>query len=126
MKKQPPTPITAPLTTTTLSEVVAADLGITTEEAYHIVVTVFSAIGRALIAGHKVAVTNFGTFLPYRTKKRNSRNPQTGESLIAPAHRAIRFRISPTLSAAVRTRTRRFSIRKQPKRTAAAAATGSK
>ncbi|MEU4173277.1 HU family DNA-binding protein [Streptomyces sp. NPDC026665] len=126
MKKKQPTRITTPLTTTTLSEVVAADLGIPTNEAFEIVVTVFSAIGRSLLAGHKVAVTNFGTFEPYRTKTRNSRNPSTGEALIAPAHRAVRFRISRTLAGAVRSSARRFSIRKQPKGTAAAASTGSK
>ena len=126
MKKKSPTRITAPLTTTTLSQVVAADLGITPDEANEMVVAVFSAIGRAVIAGHKVAVSRFGTFLPYRTKKRNSRNPMTGEALIAPAHRAVRFRYSKTLTGAVRNRDRAFSIRKQRTlKTAAPAETAS-
>jgi DNA-binding protein HU-beta len=125
MKKTSPTRITGPLTTTSLGEVVAADLGITPDEANQIVVAVFSAVGRALIAGHKVAITNFGTFAPYRTKKRNSRNPNTGEAVISQAHRAARFRISPTLAGAVRRRDRLFSIRKAPKgsKTSAAAKT---
>jgi nucleoid DNA-binding protein len=119
------TRITGPLNTMRLVDVVAADLDVPTAQAHEAVMTVFSAIARANAGGHKVAITNFGTFLPTHTKERIARNPQTGELFTAAAHQVTRFRISDSLAAAVRRRDRRFSIRKQPKRTAAAAATAS-
>lgn len=119
------TRITGPLNTMRLVDVVAADLDAPTAQAHEAVMAIFSAIARANAAGHKVAITNFGTFLPTHTKKRIARNPQTGELFTAEAHPIMRFRISDNLAAAIRRRDRRFSIRKQPKRTAAPATTAS-
>ena len=109
------TRVTQPLTTTTLIDVVAADLDIPTAQAHETVMVVFSVIARANTAGHKVAITNFGTFLPTRTKRRQARNPQTGENFTAGPHQVMRFRISRSLASAIRRRDRKYSIRKQPK-----------
>ncbi|GAB2714721.1 HU family DNA-binding protein [Streptomyces bullii] len=115
MKKKP-TRITEPLNTTKLIETVAADLGIPPAQVHETVMTVFDVITRAAASGHKVAVTNFGTWLPYRRKARKARNPQTGETFKAASYQAVRFRVSPTLADAVRRRlSASASIRKLPK-----------
>ncbi|MEU8907023.1 HU family DNA-binding protein [Streptomyces mirabilis] len=114
MKKQL-TRITKPLTTTSLIDVVAADVDKPAAEVHEVVMATFDAIARATASGHKVAVTNFGTWFPYRAKRRRSRNPQTGEPVMVAAHQALRFRTSDRLVELVRKRDRRASIRKLPK-----------
>ncbi|WAZ20226.1 HU family DNA-binding protein [Streptomyces cinnabarinus] len=120
MKKKP-TLITERLTTTKLVEVVAADLGITLKEAHETIVVVFDAIARAAASGHDVAVTNFGTWISSRTRRRTARNPQNGDPVPVAAFQKVRFRVSPHLREAVRRRDRKVTIRKAPKgaRTAA-------
>ncbi|MFJ4365111.1 HU family DNA-binding protein [Streptomyces chartreusis] len=120
--KTKPTPIKNRLTTTGLIDVVAADLGVPPEQAHDAVMAVFSAITRANAGGHDVAITNFGTFLSYRTKAQKARNPQTGEAFTTRAHQKVRFRVSPALAGAVRRRDRKATIRKAPKGTRTAAA----
>jgi len=125
LKKKQPIRITAPLTTTGLIDIVAAELDITPAQAHDTVMAVFGAIARATASGHKVAVTNFGTWLPYTKKSRTYRNPQNGEPVTAPAHQAVTFRVSPALADAVRRRDSKASIRKLPQgsKTPAPAAT---
>lgn len=109
------TRITKPLTTTSLIDVVAADVAKPTDEVHEVLMATFDAIARATASGHKVAITNFGTWFPYRAKRRQSRNPQTGELVMVAAHQAVRFRNSDRLAELVRNRDRRASIRKLPK-----------
>ncbi|MFJ9114437.1 HU family DNA-binding protein [Streptomyces sp. NPDC102394] len=116
--KRKPTRITQRLTTTTLIDVVAADLGTkpTGQAPVHdTVMATFDAIARANASGHDVAVTNFGTWFSYRAKAVTRRNPQNDEPIPVPAHQAVRFRVSPTLAELVRRRDRNASIRKAPK-----------
>ncbi|MFF0597851.1 HU family DNA-binding protein [Streptomyces antibioticus] len=112
MKK--PTIITQRLTTTTLIEVVAADLDTTPAQVRDTIIATFDAIARAAVAGHDVSVTNFGTWFAYRTAARQARNPQNGEPVPMPAHNKTRFRVSPHLAAAVRRGDRTVTIRKAP------------
>lgn len=107
--------ITEKLTTTTFVEEVAAELGVTQKDARAAVMAVFEIITRANASGHSVAITNFGTFMAYRTKSRKARNPHTGERMTVASHRRMRFRPSDRLIEAVRTRNRKASIRKLPK-----------
>ncbi|MFD1656949.1 HU family DNA-binding protein [Streptomyces caeni] len=107
-------PITERLTTTTLIDVVAADLGIPTDQARAAVTATFDAIARATASGHDVAVTNFGTWISYRTKQRKARDPRNGEQVMVAAHQKVRFRVSPHLADAVRRRDRKASVRKAP------------
>lgn len=114
MKKKP-TPITERLSTTKLIAVVAADLGTSPDVVRDTITATFDAIARAGASGHDVAITNFGTWRSYRTRKWIRRNPQTGQPVPVPAHQAVRFRVSPHLADAVRRRDRKASIRKAPK-----------
>lgn len=113
--KTKPTRITERLTTTKLIDVVAAELGVTPKEAHETVTVVFDVIARAAASGHDVAVTNFGTWVSYRTKSRKTRNPQTGEPFTSRPFQKVRFRVSPHLAGAVRRRDRKVTIRKAPR-----------
>jgi nucleoid DNA-binding protein len=114
--KTKPTRITQSLTTTTLIETVARDLDVKPSDVHDTVMATFDVIARATAGGHNVAITNFGTFRSYRVAARPVRNPQTGETQTAPAHQRVRFRVSPSLAAAVRRRlTASATIRKLPK-----------
>lgn len=120
MKPKRPTPITERLTTTKLIAVVAADLGTkpTGQASVHdTVMATFDTIARAAASGHDVAVTNFGTWLSLRVKRRTARNPQNDEPITVAAHQKVRFRVSPQLADMVRRRDRKASIRKAPKGT---------
>lgn len=110
-----PTPITERLNNTRLIEVVAADLGVSKDTASAAVMATFNAVARAVASGHSVAITNFGTWLPYDTPARTAVNPQTGEPISIPGHQKMRFRVSPNLADAVRRKDRAATIRKAPK-----------
>ncbi|MFE2469772.1 HU family DNA-binding protein [Streptomyces mirabilis] len=109
------TRITKPLTTTSLIATVAADVDKPAAEVHEVLMAAFDVIARATASGHKVAITNFGTWFPYRVKRHTNRNPQTGEPVIVEAHQAVKFRPSDRLVELVRKRDRRASIRKLPK-----------
>ncbi|MGW4850189.1 HU family DNA-binding protein [Streptomyces sp. NPDC004288] len=115
---------TSRLNTVALGEAVAAELNVPLADGRRAVEAVFTVIARALAAGHPVAVTNFGTFLPVTREARTGRNPQTGATVPIPAAPDVRFRVSPGLRTTVRTADPvRATIRKAPKtiRTASAA-----
>ena len=107
-----PTPITERLTTTSLSDIVAADLGIQPKDAYTVVSAVFDAIARAAASGHDVAITNFGTWFSYRTPPATRRNPQTNEPVSIPERQNVRFRTAPAFTTAVHAQNTGFTIRK--------------
>lgn len=110
-----PTRITSDLNTTSLIEVVAADTDIPVAQAREIVMATFDAITRASASGYKVTITNFVSFLPYRTKRRKARNPQNGEIVTVPAHQVVRVRQSDKFTEMIRRRDRKATIRKAPK-----------
>ncbi|MDV5145892.1 HU family DNA-binding protein [Streptomyces sp. SBC-4] len=106
---------TGRLSTTALGEAVAAELDIPLVDGSLAVQAVFNVIARAVAGGRPVAVTNFGTFLPYEQPARTRRNPQNGAPVEVPAHQDVRFRVSPGLRATVRTADPvRATIRKRP------------
>lgn len=102
------------LTTTDLIEAVATDLGMRPAEVHAVITATFNTIMRANASGRAVAVTNFGTWLPYGVKAHTGRNPSTGEPVQLDAHQRVRFRVSPTFRSAVRDKTPQPSIRKAP------------
>lgn len=86
---------TGRLNTTALADAVAAELDISQRAARRTVAAVLGVIARNVAAGHPVAVTNFGTWLPRTLQERGSFNPATGERITAPAKPVVRFRPSP-------------------------------
>lgn len=107
--------ITTRLNTTDLAHALALELDISYGEARTAVRSVFGIISRAAAGGHDTAITNFGTFVSARKRKRTARNPQNGEQITVPAHQTIRFRPSPRLAQSVRSRDCTASIGKLSK-----------
>ena len=59
------------------------------------------AIKDALVGGDKVQLIPFGSFVVSERKKREGRNPKTGEKLMIPARRVPRFSAGKGLKDAV-------------------------
>jgi nucleoid DNA-binding protein len=73
----------------TLSEILGSK-----KSADAVVDRVFEEISRALRSGNKVVVSGFGSFNAFDTKVKKGRNPKTGEKLLIPPIRKIRFKQS--------------------------------
>lgn len=56
----------------------------------------FWMIERELRNGEKIVVSGFGTFAAVTRVARRGRNPKTGEDIILPEHRAVRFTVGKT------------------------------
>ncbi len=68
------------------------------EKAFSAVV---SAITEALVNGDKVQIVGFGTFEVRDRKEKQSKNPQTGETITVPAKKAPAFKAGKALKDAV-------------------------
>jgi DNA-binding protein HU-beta len=91
-----------------LVEKVAERTGMTLRETRTFIDTVFDPdpevglIARELVAGHKVAISGFGTFESRGRKARTGRNPHTGAPLDIPAARAPAFKAGRPLKETLR------------------------
>ncbi|MCI7804649.1 MAG: HU family DNA-binding protein [Oscillospiraceae bacterium] len=68
------------------------------EKAFSAVV---STITEALVNGDKVQIVGFGTFEVRDRKEKQSKNPQTGETITVPAKKAPAFKAGKALKDAV-------------------------
>jgi DNA-binding protein HU-beta len=81
---------------------------LTLKDAKTVVDSIFSAIPKEgiiaaeLNAGRKVQITGFGTFQVRKRRKREGRNPQTGEPIQIPASRFPSFTAGRALKDRVR------------------------
>ncbi len=71
--------------------------GISYAEAQKIVDMIFSIIKRRLSQGEKVLISGFGCFRVVARKDRKGVNPQTGNALIIPGRKAVKFKPSKYL-----------------------------
>ncbi len=82
--------------------------GFTLKDARTVVETIFSTrtrngiIAQELASGRRVQITGFGTFETRKRKKREGRNPQTGEPIQIPASRFPAFSAGKALKERVR------------------------
>jgi DNA-binding protein HU-beta len=82
---------------TELVERVAKKTGLTRKDSKVVVDAIFSTIPKQgiianeLKSGRKVQITGFGTFQIRKRRKREGRNPQTGESIEIPASKFPAF-----------------------------------
>ena len=79
---------------------VAVDLGIPASQANLMVDVVFNNLIKAVAAEGKVKLP-VGVFSMAETKERSGRNPKTGETLVIPAKKKIKFRMSKTITDAL-------------------------
>ena len=81
---------------------VASRMDVPKSQAICAVNAVFDALQEALIVHDTVNVPNFGKFVPKYCASKQSRNPQTGETIDVPQHFAVRFSPAKALKDAVR------------------------
>ncbi|MDR0486186.1 MAG: integration host factor subunit beta [Elusimicrobiota bacterium] len=64
------------------------------KEAQEIVDKIFETMAGALRNDEKVVITNFGSFNVFAAKLKKGRNPKTGESILIPPMKKVRFKVS--------------------------------
>lgn len=85
------------ITKADMAQWLAQEIGCSKREAKEIVNSFFDELKEALMRGEDVKLTAFGTFEVKTRQGRLGRNPQTGEAVIIPERRTIRFRPSQAL-----------------------------
>lgn len=85
-----------------LVSAIAEDLGFTKKDTSSVVDAVFQKISEALSNGEDVALAGFGTFKVKDRAERAGRNPQTGESIVIPATKAVTFKAGKALKDSVK------------------------
>jgi DNA-binding protein HU-beta len=66
-------------------------------EAAKAVETTFETIRAALNNEQKVVISNFGTFRVKHRQQRQGRNPKTGDTVVVPPRKGVRFKASKNL-----------------------------
>ena len=66
-----------------------------------VVESMIEQIRSLLSRGDGITLSGFGTFSTKNKTQREGRNPQTGESMIIPAHRVVKFTVSKKLKGVV-------------------------
>lgn len=69
--------------------------GLTQKQIYSNLGPILESILDALAKGEKICLHNFGTFYIKDVPEHPSRNPKSGERIIVPAKKVIRFRPTP-------------------------------
>ncbi len=87
------------MTKNELAKQVAADSGLSGEQAKSAVDAAFDAITGELAAGRDVAIAGFGKFSVSDRAAREGRNPATGERMQIAASRAAKFSAAAALKA---------------------------
>ena len=77
-----------------------ADKGYTKKDSAVILSDILDAICEAVADGYEVYLSGFGTFGSIETKARRARNINTGEDIIIPAHRKVKFKPGASLKRA--------------------------
>jgi integration host factor subunit alpha len=72
-------------------------LGISKKDSIRIVESVFEIIKDELDKGNDVMISGFGKWMVKAKKKRNGRNPKTGEALTIDARNVVTFKPSQAL-----------------------------
>lgn len=80
-----------------LAAEIAEDTGIPRRDAEVVVTMVFESIAGALASGEEVEIRGFGSFRLRRRAARHTRNPRTGEPVLAPPRRVPFFRAGKKL-----------------------------
>lgn len=70
---------------------VSESSGVTKNTVSNVVKTLFMEMEQAFAQGKDVSIKNFGRFDVTTTKEHEGRNPQTGEPIIIPEKKRIRF-----------------------------------
>src|SRR5450755_1932738 len=89
------------LTKADLIDSLASEFELSKRQIGEVIDTLLEEIKNALQAGEKVQLIPFGSFVVRDRKKREGRNPKTGEKLVIAARRAPAFTAGKSLRDAV-------------------------
>lgn len=81
---------------------VAEKNDITKTDAKEMIDIVTTSITSALENGDEVSLAGFGKFTVVERDERTARNPQTGEAMTVPAHKAPKFSFAKNIKDAIR------------------------
>jgi nucleoid DNA-binding protein len=81
----------------TLKKFVVDQTGVTLAEAGKIVDVVISGLVSSLMEDKKATLPNFGRFDIKVSKPRKARNPRTGEEVMVPEKRSVKFKAAREL-----------------------------
>lgn len=81
---------------------IAESADITKVSAARALDSVLAHMARAMGRGERVTLSGFGSFRVVERAEQRGRNPQSGQTLIIPAHNVVKFRPGKTLSGKVR------------------------
>lgn len=85
-----------------LMKQLALKVGYTERELKQIFVAYATLVREALVAGHDVNINGIGKLINKLCKAKKGRHPKTGEALIIPPKRRIRFKTCTALEMAMR------------------------
>ena len=78
--------------------------GFSKKESADLVDLVFETIKETLGRGEKIKISGFGNFVLRDKRRRQGRNPQTGEPIVITERRVLNFKASQILKHALNTR----------------------
>lgn len=78
-------------------ELVAAERGISFKKAEEVINTVFDSMTDAMLAGDRIEIRGFGSFVVNDYKAYTGRNPKTGESIAVRPKRLPFFKVGKEL-----------------------------
>lgn len=81
-----------------LADALSERVGLSRSVAQEAVETVFDICAWTVAQGYTVSITNFGSLELVEKKARMARNPQTGDRIKVPSHKAVKFNVSPRLN----------------------------
>ncbi|MGQ9724249.1 MAG: integration host factor subunit beta [Tepidimonas sp.] len=74
---------------------------LTASDAEAAVKTLLEAMTESLVAGHRIEIRGFGSFVVSKRAARQARNPRTGERVAVPPKRVAHFKPGKALREAV-------------------------
>lgn len=80
----------------------AEKAGITKAMAEKALNSLISALGDALGQGDKITLVGFGTFEVAERSQREGRNPRTGETIVIPSSKVVKFKAGSKLRDAIK------------------------
>lgn len=85
------------MNTTMFSRYVADKYGTTYKDTQRWVTAIVESMGDVIISGDDLQFTNFGTFKTYISPEQMGRNKYTGEPLLIPERRRVKFVLSTNI-----------------------------
>lgn len=89
------------LTKAKIVERVHEGVGLTKKDAGDMVDDIFQIVRESLVGGKKVKISGFGNFVVDTKHARKGLNPQTGEEIVIPRRRVVKFEYSRKLKEAL-------------------------